>query len=164
MKPISIIAVSLLVGTAAFAQQPSSQSQAPQSQKDQRARLFSSDLVAWSFMQEPQQPESKPNQQPTPDPTPETQPQQNPTPSQPGGHEATPAAPESATQAPTAQTFTGTIGKEADNYVLKVSDTTSYKLDNNQQVQTYEGQRVQVTGTLDRASNLIHVEKVEPLS
>ncbi len=164
MKYISIIATSLLVTAAAFAQQPASQSQAPHSENAQRAHLLSSDLVAWSFMQEPQQPESKPNQQPTPDPTPETQPQQNPTPSQPGGQQTSPAAPESATQAPTAQTFTGTIGKEADNYILKVSDTTSYKLDNNQQVQTYEGQRVQVTGTLDRASNLIHVEKVEPLS
>ena len=164
MKPISIIVVSLLVGAAAFAQQPSSQSQALHPENARHARLFSSDLVAWSFMQEPQQPETRPNQQPTPDPTPETQPQQNPTPSQPGGRETSPAAPESATQAPTAQTFTGTIGKEADNYVLKVSDTTSYKLDNNQQVQTYEGQRVQVTGTLDHASNLIHVEKVEPLS
>ena len=158
MRHISIIAVGLLFGAAAVAQQPTSHS------KDQPASVFSSDLVAWSFMQEPQQPESKPNQQPTPEPTPETQPQQNPTPSQPGGHETSPAAPESATQSPTAQTFTGTIAKEADNYVLKVSDTTAYKLDNNQQVQPYEGQRVQVIGTLDRASNLIHVEKVEPLS
>jgi hypothetical protein len=48
--------------------------------------------------------------------------------------------------------------------VLKVSDSTSYKLDNAQQVQPYEGQRVQVTGILDRAINLIHVDKVEPIS
>jgi len=38
-------------------------------------QVFSSDLVAWSFMQQPQSPEQEPSrQQPTPDPNPETQP------------------------------------------------------------------------------------------
>lgn len=126
---------------------------------------FSSDLVSWSYMQEPQQPEpNRPQQQPTPEPTPETQPAPNPTQNQPGAQRTSPPAAESGSQAPTAQTFTGTISKESDSYVLKVSDTTSYKLDNEQQVQPYEGRRVQVTGTLDRSMNLIHVDKVEPLS
>lgn len=132
--------------------------------------LFSSDLVHWSYMQEPQQPESRPRQQPTPtptpEPTPETQPAQNPTTSSPAEHTPGQPSPNSAanSQYPTAQTFVGVISKDADSYTLKVSANTSYKLDNQQQVQEYEGQRVRVTGTLDSSINLIHVDKIEPLS
>ena len=151
MKAWSILTVFALYAVSAFAQEPAHPGQ-----------LFSSDLVAWSFMQEPQQPEHSHSQQ-QPEPTPETQPTPNPTPAQPGAQQ-TPAAPESTQQTPTAQSFTGTIDKEADSYVLKVTDSTSYKLDNQQAVQPYEGRRVQVTGTLDRALNLIHVDKVEPMS
>ena len=46
---------------------------------------------------------------------------------------------------------------------MKVSATTSYKLDNPREVEQFEGQRVRVIGTLDRDINLIHVDKVEPL-
>ncbi|HXF13897.1 MAG TPA: DUF5818 domain-containing protein [Terriglobales bacterium] len=127
-------------------------------------QVFSSDLVLWSSMQEPQQPEQDhPHQQPTPEPNPETQPAPNPTPSQPG-QQTSPSTPASQDKSPTLQTFTGTISKEADNYVLKVSDSTSYKLDSQDQVQPFEGKRVQVTGTLDSSINLIHVDKVEPIS
>jgi hypothetical protein len=120
-------------------------------------RVFSSDLVAWSYMQQPQPPQQKPSrQQPTPDPSPETQ----PVPAHPSSQ-----APTSAQdQAQVPQTFTGTVSKEADSFVLKVSDTASYKLDNQQQVQEYQGQRVRVTGTLDPSMNLIHVDRIEPLS
>jgi Protein of unknown function (DUF5818) len=127
------------------------------------AGLFSSDLVAWSFMQAPQAPEHKPSPRPTPDPVPETQPSPNPTPQPP----STPSKPgQGDTQNRTAepQTFTGTISKEANNFVLRVSAGTSYKLDNQQQVQQYEGQRVRVTGTLDSSINLIHVDRIEPIS
>jgi hypothetical protein len=129
--------------------------------QDSPSQLFSSDLVAWSGMQQPTSPEQKPQrQQPTPDPNPQSQPAPDPTP-----NAQTPAAPSSTeTSTSPAQTFTGTISKEADSFTLKVSDTSSYKLDNQQQVQQYVGQRVRVTGTLDPASNLIHVERVEPMS
>src|SRR5215471_10793925 len=111
---------------------------------DGEDKLFSSDLIAWSFRQEPQQLKQQPaHPQPRPDPNPETQPAQNP-PSQPG-------AQSTQTQMPTAQTFTGTVSKDANNFVLKVSETTSYKLDNQQQVQEYEGQRVRVTGPLEQS-------------
>jgi hypothetical protein len=137
----------------AFAQEPS-----------HPGELFSSDLVLWSSMQEPQQPEQDhPHQQPTPDPNPETQPVPNPTPSQPG-QQTSPSTPASQDRSATLQTFTGIISKEADSYILKVSDSTSYKLDNQDQVQPLEGKRVQVTGTLDSSINLIHVDKVEPIS
>jgi hypothetical protein len=127
--------------------------------QDSPSQLFSSDLVAWSGMQQPSAPEQKPQrQQPTPDPNPQSQPAPTP-------NAQTPAAPSSTeTSTSPAQTFTGTISKEADSFSLKVSDTSSYKLDNQEQVQQYVGQRVRVTGTLDPASNLIHVERVEPMS
>jgi len=127
---------------------------------------FSSDLVLWSYMQQPQQPEQEqPRQAPTtPDPHPETQPAQNPTPAQPSQPGKVSPAPESQGQSPTVQTFTGVISKQADNFLLKISETISYKLDNQQEVQQYEGKRVRVTGTLDASVNLIHVDKVEPLT
>ena len=154
MKSWSIIIVGFVFCSAiAFAQEPAHPGQ-----------VFSSDLVLWSSMQEPQQPEQDhPHQQPTPDPNPETQPTPNPTPSQPG-QQASPSSPASQDKSATAQTFTGTISKEADNYVLKVSDSTSYKLDSQDQVRPFEGKRVQVTGTLDSSINLIRVDKVEPIS
>lgn len=149
------IAIVASLGSAAFAQE-----------SPDKGQMLSSDLVAWTSMQEPQQPEQQPaHQQPTPEPTPETRPPQNPTPSQ---EPSTPpsAEPQDKAQAkaPTAQTFTGTISKEADNFVLKVSTSTEYKLDNQQQVQQYEGQRVRVLGTLDPSINLIHVDRIEPIS
>jgi hypothetical protein len=130
-----------------------------QQQSASSDRLFSSDLVQWSYMQQPQQPEPGPARQaPTPDPQPETPSQQNPTVPAPKN----PAAPEGS-QTAAAQTFTGTISKEAESFILQVSQSVFYKLDNQQQVQQYEGQRVRVTGRLDASINLIHVETVEPL-
>jgi hypothetical protein len=113
---------------------------------------------------------ANPRRPPTPDPTPETSPAANPIPSQPG-QPAEPEQPPSSREAagskgrvPSAQTFTGIIDKESDSFMLKVSEGTSYKLDNQQEVQQYEGKRVRVTGTLDASINLIHVDKIEPLS
>jgi hypothetical protein len=119
-------------------------------------KLFSSDLIAWSFMQEPQQlKQQTTHPQPRPDPNPETQPAQNP-PRQPGVQS-------SQSQTPTAQTFAGTVSRDGNNFVLKVSETTSYKLDNQQQVQEYDGRRVRVTGILEQSISLIHVDRIEPL-
>ncbi|HZP16472.1 MAG TPA: DUF5818 domain-containing protein [Terriglobales bacterium] len=144
MKLLICVTAFLVAGTTAIAQQTHEQ-------------LLTSDLVAWSFMQQPQQPEqTQPRPQPTPEPVPETQPSQDPA--------ASAGPPPAGGQAPAAQTFTGTISKEAGNFVLKVSQTTAYKLDNQQQVQQYEGQRVRVTGTLDSDLNLIHVDRIEPLT
>lgn len=155
MKSWSVIIAGFIFCSAmAFAQEPAHPGQ-----------VFSSDLVLWSSMQEPQQPEQDhPHQQPTPDPNPETQPAPNPTPSQPGAQHASPSSQQTRENTSTAQIFTGTINKESDSYVLKVSESTSYKLDSQDQVQQFEGKRVQVTGTLDSSINLIHVDKVEPIS
>jgi Protein of unknown function (DUF5818) len=127
------------------------------------AGLFSSDLVAWTSMQAPQSPEHKPSPQLTPEPVPETQPSQSPAPPQPSSR-SKPGQSDTQNQTSAPQIFTGTIGKEANNFVLRVSAGASYKLDNQQQVQQYEGRRVRVTGTLDSSINLIHVDRVEPLT
>src|SRR5690348_8889554 len=115
MKRWSITTVLLIVsGSQAFAQQRPASGDAP----------FSSDLVLWSYMQEPQPPEpGQARQTPTPDPHPETQPQQNPTTTRPQ------SVPAEAGFPPTTQTFTGTISKEADSFILQASKTASYKLD-----------------------------------
>jgi glucose/arabinose dehydrogenase len=105
-------------------------------------QVFSSDLIAWSGMQQPQAPE-QPGQQTAPTDSQNT---------------------DSQNQAPAASSFTGTMAKEADGLVLKVSETTTYKLDAQRQVERYEGQRVRVTGTLESGVNLIHVDRIEPMS
>ena len=134
-------------------------------QQDTARSPFSSDLVLWSHMQQPQQPEQdRPHQAPTPEPSPETQPSQNPTPSQPGLPAPSAKASDSSKPASTAQAFVGIINRQGDNFLLKVSESIGYKLDNQQEVQQYEGKRVRVTGTLDTSANLIHVDKVEPLT
>jgi len=132
-------------------------------------QFFSSDLIAWSRMQQPQAPE-QPGQQT--DPTPSAQPPstQNPPNAVDAPQPQSDATStdsqnaDSQNQAPTAFSFTGTISKEADGFVLKVSETTSYKLDAPRQVEQYEGQRVRVTGTLETGVNVIHVDRIGPLS
>jgi hypothetical protein len=128
-------------------------------------QIFSSDLIAWSGMQRLQAPEEHSGRQQTPDSSSQTSSPSNQNPStqtdqtQSSGQDAS-----AQKQAPTAASFTGTVTKEADDFVLKVSETTTYKLDSKQQIEQYEGQRVRVTGTLESGVNIIHVDRIEPLS
>ena len=62
------------------------------------------------------------------------------------------------------ETFFGTILRNGDHFVLSDSATKSkYTLDNPRMASRYEGITVKVTGCLDMASNLIHVETIEPI-
>jgi hypothetical protein len=127
-------------------------------------QFFSSDLIAWSGMQQPQAPE-QPGQQNNPTPSAQAPPSpvdQQPQESNANSNDSQNT--DSQNQAPTASSFTGTIIKEADGFVLKVSETTSYKLDAQRQVEQYDGQRVRVAGTLETGVNVIHVDRIEPLS
>jgi hypothetical protein len=66
---------------------------------------------------------------------------------------------------PEARTLTGTILKNGDNFVLSESATKSrYTLDNAEKAGPYEGKTVRVTGTIDVASNLIHVETIQEIA
>ena len=62
------------------------------------------------------------------------------------------------------ETFFGTILRNGANFVLSDSATKSkYTLDNPQMASRYEGITVKVTGSIDVASNLIHVETIQPI-
>jgi Protein of unknown function (DUF5818) len=65
--------------------------------------------------------------------------------------------------APAVHTVVGSISKDGDTYVLKVSDTTSYKLDDQERAKQFNGQKVRVTGEVDLNTNQIHVQKIEPI-
>src|ERR1700686_253676 len=63
---------------------------------------------------------------------------------------------------PEAETFMGTILKNGENFVLSDSATKSrYTLDDPKKASLYEGKTVKVIGTLDTASNLIHIETIQ---
>jgi Protein of unknown function (DUF5818) len=57
--------------------------------------------------------------------------------------------------------FSGTIVKQGDEYVLRDSSGTVYKLDNAAQAKEFEGKTVTVTGRLDSQTNTIHVSNIE---
>lgn len=57
--------------------------------------------------------------------------------------------------------FMGRVLHENSGYVLKAGDL-EYKLDNSDAVSVYNGKNVKITGSLDRPTNIIHVEKIEP--
>jgi uncharacterized protein YdeI (BOF family) len=61
--------------------------------------------------------------------------------------------------------FSGTIIKSGDNFVLSDSaNKLSYVLDDAQKASPYEGKKVKVTGTVDVASNTIHVETIQEIA
>jgi hypothetical protein len=109
-----------------------------------------------------QQPSSSPDT--TPSQTPDTQqaPDQTPPPSS--------RTPESGAQQPPSgssadsgaaagtQTFSGTVVKQGDKYVLKDDSGHTYDIDHQDEVKKFEGKRVRVQGTLDPATNKIMVK------
>ena len=150
MKYAAILVTPLFLWLPAMAQE------AP----EQRG-LVSSDLVAWSSMQQPQQPErGRPHSQPTPDSGIETEPAAKSTPS--SGRPSS-AAPSERPQV-SSEVFSGSIVKQGDHLLLRVSRTSWFRLDKEDQAQPFQGGEVRVTGTLDPEQNLVHVEDIEPLS
>jgi hypothetical protein len=83
-----------------------------------------------------------------------------------GGASAQPADPTmqapttSATDASAPRMFTGSIAQEKSAFVLKTGNTV-YKLDDQIQAKRFKGKTVNVTGSLDKATKSIHVEKIE---
>jgi len=55
----------------------------------------------------------------------------------------------------------GTIVQDGNGYILK-SGNEEYLLDNQKKAKNYQGKDVKITGTLDKAKKLIHVEKIKP--
>jgi lipopolysaccharide export system protein LptA len=79
-----------------------------------------------------------------------------------------PQAPAEQTPAPDAQqtqTFTGKLVRSKGSIVLKSeSSNTAYSVDNGAQTKAYVGKNVKITGTLDPATNMIHVSNIEIVS
>jgi hypothetical protein len=77
----------------------------------------------------------------------------------------TPAEPTAAPEAQPTQTFTGKLLRSKGSFVLKSdSSNTAYAVDNGAQVKAYLGKNVKITGTLDPATNMIHVSDIEIVS
>ena len=70
---------------------------------------------------------------------------------------------QTATQAVNvAQTYVGKIDKKEDQYILlNKAKKASYKLDDATQSEKFNGDDVKVVGTLDSATNMIHVQSIE---
>ena len=60
------------------------------------------------------------------------------------------------------KTFTGTIAKSGDKFVLRDGTTNAaYQLDDQDNAGKFEGKKVRVTGTLDAPNNMIHVQAID---
>lgn len=108
------------------------------------------ELSGWAQSQKPD-----PVPSPKPVPLPDQQPEQQPAPEQP------PAAPPDQAQKSATRTFSGTITKTGKKYVLKTSDKATYDLDDQARAKKYEGKQVEVVGTLESGSHMIHVEDMK---
>jgi len=60
-------------------------------------------------------------------------------------------------------TFTGTVMKSSGKYVLR-TDAGAYLLDDQDRAKKYEGQQVNVSGSLDTSSGMIHVTDITAAS
>ena len=112
-----------------------------------------------------QQPSSPDTTPPPPQSTPDTQ-----TPSSQQSPDTAPPpssrTPESGAQGSAAdsgaaagtQTFSGTVVKQGDKYVLKDDSGKTYDIDHQDEVKKFDGKRVRVQGTLDPSNNKIMVK------
>lgn len=99
-------------------------------------------------------PSQTPDAQQTPDQTP---PPSSRTPESGAQQSQSGSAADSGAAAGT-QTFSGTVVKSGDKYVLKDDSGHTYDIDHQDEVKKFEGKRVRVQGTLDAASNKIMVK------
>jgi hypothetical protein len=58
-------------------------------------------------------------------------------------------------------TFTGTVMRNGEQFVLRETSGQIYRLDDPRHAQSFEGKAVKVTGSLDTEAHLIHVERIE---
>jgi Protein of unknown function (DUF5818) len=59
-------------------------------------------------------------------------------------------------------TFTGTVQRDGEQFVLRAAAGQIYRLDDPKDAQAYEGRPVTVTGRLDASARMIHVERIAP--
>jgi uncharacterized protein YdeI (BOF family) len=61
-------------------------------------------------------------------------------------------------------TFTGTVLKDGEQYVLRDSSGGVYKLDDSSRAQSFEGKTVKITGRLDANAKMIHVDTIQSIA
>jgi cytoskeletal protein RodZ len=133
-------------------------------------------IISWGGLLHAQQTpaDSQPQtQQPPTQPSPDAQPPSRQSPDQPSQQtpdQSTPSqsapsqgAGQGSQAEPTdqagGQTFTGTVMKQGDKYVLQDAATgTTYDIDHQDEVKKFEGKKVRVHGTLDASGKMIHVQ------
>ncbi len=74
-----------------------------------------------------------------------------------------PSMSQQSAQSQPSQIFVGKVAKsKAGDLLLKGDAGMSYKLDSADQATPFVGKKVKVTGTLDAATNTIHITSIEP--
>jgi hypothetical protein len=103
--------------------------------------------------QQPSQP-SQPGQsgQAQPGQTPDTT-----SPSQPPAGQTAPDA-QAQSAAGDGQSFSGTVAKSGDKFVLQDASGKTYDVDRQEELKKYEGKQVRIKGTLDPDGKTIHVK------
>jgi uncharacterized protein YdeI (BOF family) len=91
--------------------------------------------------------QAQPQQQPG-----QAQPQQQPDQAQPQPNQG---------QTTAASTFTGTVVKNGDQFMLRDSSGQVYGLDDSSKAKQFEGKTVKVTGQLDEQAKVIHVQDIQ---
>jgi uncharacterized protein YdeI (BOF family) len=91
-----------------------------------------------------------------PQPQPQPQPDQaQPQPTQPDQAQPQPG------QNQASATFTGTVVKNGEQYMLRDSTGQIYGLDDSDKAKQFEGKTVKVTGQLDTQAKVIHVQDIQ---
>jgi uncharacterized protein YdeI (BOF family) len=84
--------------------------------------------------------------------------QSDPQQSQPPAQQQAPPDSQGPSQQTQPQTFSGTIMKSGDKYVLQDASGTTYDIDRQDLVRSHEGKKVRISGTLDADRKTIHVK------
>ncbi len=135
---LGTLAALLMVGVSLYAQQP-----APSTTPNDPATA-------------PQTQANDPTAQQPAASSPQAQPGQTPDQS---GQSAPDSQAQPTTSNSDSQTFTGTIVKSGDKYMLQdAASGKNYDIDHQDQVKQYEGKKVRVHGTLDANGKMIHVQ------
>ena len=122
---------------------------------------FGQDQSSQPSASQPSASQPSPAQPAASQPSPSQPAEQQPSASQPSAQQ--PAAPGSASQAGQNSSFSGTIVKAGDKYVLK-TDTATYQLDDQDKAKQFENKQVTVMGSLDQATSIVHVTDIAAAS
>jgi outer membrane biosynthesis protein TonB len=109
----------------------------------------------------PDTPPTQQTQQPTPAPSPDSPPPAQQPPAQTPDQSQAPSDNSPSAAAPSAsdgQTFSGTVVKAGDKYVLKTDSGKTYDIDHQDEVKKFDGKRVRVKGKLDDSGTKIQVQ------